>query len=253
MIGDPGMKRVAMLAAAFALAAPASAGAADYAWPVVRVIDGDTVAVDASADLPPELADLRVRLRGIDAPEVGHRAGCDAERAAGAEAKEFAEELLAAAETVVVRDPEWGKWGGRVVADVILDGKHSLADWVALGARDWCGGAEPSSEPAAVATAPAAAGDVQAEVERHVLDPCLAASIRNGAAPVPLQVAGMEEATAVDMLKTIGAPEIARLAPMVRPLVAGRPWPIRAKFYAFLLDVCIADFAAVAPALGRRH
>ena len=24
--------------------------AADYAWPVVRVVDGDTVAVDASAD-----------------------------------------------------------------------------------------------------------------------------------------------------------------------------------------------------------
>ena len=28
--------------------------AADYAWPVLRVVDGDTVAVDASADMPPE-------------------------------------------------------------------------------------------------------------------------------------------------------------------------------------------------------
>ena len=47
------------------------ARAADYAWPIVRVIDGDTVAVDASVDLPPELADHKVRLRGVDTPEKG--------------------------------------------------------------------------------------------------------------------------------------------------------------------------------------
>ena len=52
-----------------AIALPA--GAADYAWPVVRVVDGDTVAVDASNDFPPELADLKVRLRGVDTPEKG--------------------------------------------------------------------------------------------------------------------------------------------------------------------------------------
>ena len=50
------MKRLAILAAALATAAPVAGNAADYAWPVVRVIDGDTVAVDASADMPPELA-----------------------------------------------------------------------------------------------------------------------------------------------------------------------------------------------------
>ena len=54
--------------------------ASDYTWPVVRVVDGDTVAVDASADLPPELADLRVRLRGVDTPEKGGRAKCAHER-----------------------------------------------------------------------------------------------------------------------------------------------------------------------------
>ena len=71
------MKRFAILAAAL-VALPLCAQAADYAWPVVRVIDGDTIVVDASADLPAELADLRVRLRGVDAPEKGHRAACDA-------------------------------------------------------------------------------------------------------------------------------------------------------------------------------
>ena len=98
----------------------------DYAWPVVRVIDGDTVAVDASADLPAELAGLSVRLRGVDTPEKGWRAACDAEREAGQAATAFTSAAVAASSMIVVRDPAWGKWGGRVVADLILDG-HSLA------------------------------------------------------------------------------------------------------------------------------
>lgn len=74
------MKRVAILAAALAAAAawaaPAQA-ATEFAWPVVRVIDGDTAAVDASADLPAPLTELRIRVRGVDTPETGHRARCD--------------------------------------------------------------------------------------------------------------------------------------------------------------------------------
>ena len=33
-----------------------------YRWPIVKVIDGDTIKVDASGDFPPELATLNVRL-----------------------------------------------------------------------------------------------------------------------------------------------------------------------------------------------
>ena len=66
-----------------ALAADLPAHAADYAWPVTRVIDGDTVAMDASADMPLELSDLKMQLRGVDTPEKGGRAKCDAERAVG--------------------------------------------------------------------------------------------------------------------------------------------------------------------------
>ena len=99
------MKRLVILAAALAaVAMPAQA--ADYAWPVVRVIDGDTIVVDASADLPPELADLRVRLRGVVAPEKGHRAACDAEREAADGATALVAKALDAAETIVVRNPE---------------------------------------------------------------------------------------------------------------------------------------------------
>ena len=101
--------------------------AADYKWPALRVVDGDTVAVDASADLPPELASLSVRLRGVDTPEKGARAKCPSERQAGQAATAFTEAAIAEAQHILVRDPEWGKWGGRVVADLILDG-HSLVE-----------------------------------------------------------------------------------------------------------------------------
>lgn len=80
------------------------AGAADYAWPVVWVIDGDTVAVDASADMPAELSGIRVRLRGIDTPET-RGAKCAAERAAGEAATAFTKAAPTGAGTVIVRNP----------------------------------------------------------------------------------------------------------------------------------------------------
>ena len=279
------MKRLAILAAALALL-PLPAQAEDFAWPVVRVIDGDTVLVDASADLPAALAKLRVRLPGVDAPEIGARAECEAEREAGERAAAVVGDLLDAAISVVVRDPEWGKWSGRVVADIVLDGEHSLRA-VLAGAGyvhpdylhtdpGWCDDEvqpEAATEPTAEATmqdflddtlarleldesretgnapaaAPAGPFDLQAEMERHILDPCLAASIRNGTMPGAERVAGMDEAAAVATLKTIARPQVLRLAPMARPLLAGRPWPIREKFYDLMLDICLADFGGGAP------
>ena len=115
--------------------------AAEYAWPVVRVVDGDTVAVDASADLPSELADLRVRLRGVDTPEKGGRAKCGHERDAGQAATEFTAKAVAEASAIVVRDPEWGKWGGRVIADLMLDGRSLSSSLIVSGhGRPYDGG-----------------------------------------------------------------------------------------------------------------
>ena len=100
---------------------------ADYAWPVTRVIDGDTNAVDASADLPPELADIRVRLRDVDTPEKNRRAKCPSEQEAGGKATVFTRLQIDGAKRnakpIIVRNPKWGKYGGRVIADLILDGK----------------------------------------------------------------------------------------------------------------------------------
>ena len=97
------MRSGSIVTLAFLACACTSALAADYAWPVVRVVDGDTVAVDASADLPPELAGLSVRLRGVDTPEKGGRAKCTSERQAGQAATAFTEDAIAGALDVVVR------------------------------------------------------------------------------------------------------------------------------------------------------
>ena len=94
--------------AGLALALWASGAAAgDYEWPVVRVIDGATLVVDAGADFPPELAALTVRLRG-----------------AGAEDAAALSAALAGASKVVVRNPRYGGPGCEchVVAGVVVDG-----------------------------------------------------------------------------------------------------------------------------------
>ena len=134
----------AALAAALAFVA-GGAEAADYAWPVTRIIDGDTVRVDAGADFPGELAALSVRIRGIDTPEKGGRAKCDSERARGQAATAFTSQAIAGARSIVIRDPEWGKWAGRVIAEVLLDGRSLAAALLAAGlARPYDGGKRAS-------------------------------------------------------------------------------------------------------------
>ena len=259
------------------MALPLSAEAADYAWPVVRVIDGDTVVVDASADLPPELAELRVRLRNVDTPETGHRAGCDAEREAAARATTFVGELLDAAVSAVVHDPEWGKWGGRVVADVVLDDEYSLAELVVdyghgrpydSGKRaGWCDQAPADTaaertDCAAIADdderlacydrAPRAAAvetvppDLAGEFARYVIEPCFTTIVREGLVDAQL-VAGLGEQEAVARMKSIAGPKIAALAPDLERTVAGRPRALRHKFYDAFKAICLDDFRRGVP------
>lgn len=129
----------AAIAATLALPLPADAQptqttvAADYSWPVTRVVDGDTVKVDASADMPPQLASIAVRLRGVDTPDKGRWAKCEAEKRAALEATDFTKRAIGEAARIVVRNPSWGKWGGRVIADLILDGRALSALLIEAG------------------------------------------------------------------------------------------------------------------------
>ena len=103
-------------------------------------MDGDTLKVDAVADMPASLARLSVRIRGVDTPET-HRPKCDAERRAGRAATAFVKAAVARARVVAIRNPKWGRYGGRVVADVDIDGRSLAALLIANGlGRPYDGG-----------------------------------------------------------------------------------------------------------------
>lgn len=111
---------------------------------VERVVDGDTVAVRAQIWLGQEVRVL-VRVRGIDAPET--RGRCARARALAAEASARMAEAVAGGR-LGLRRVERDKYGGRVVADVVLPGGDDLAQRLLAtapvrahggGARDsWC-------------------------------------------------------------------------------------------------------------------
>ena len=105
---------------------------------VVEVLDGDTIAVKARIWLGQELA-TRVRLSGIDAPELHGK--CDRERRLAAAARDFLAERLTD-RPVELRDVQFGKYAGRVVARVVTpEGEDVARVLIAAGlARPYGGG-----------------------------------------------------------------------------------------------------------------
>ena len=81
---------------------------------VTRVIDGDTLAVRARVWLGQEVT-IRVRLAGVDAPELaGH---CRIEREGALRARAFVADRIGGGR-VMLRAIRYGKFAGRVVARV---------------------------------------------------------------------------------------------------------------------------------------
>lgn len=101
-----------------------TAQAACYDWPLreyrgAYAYDGDTIYV-AVPGLPREIANMSVRVRGVDTPEI--RGECEDEKQLAQKARDFARERLKSARSVTFCEPEWGRYGGRVVASVRVDG-----------------------------------------------------------------------------------------------------------------------------------
>lgn len=142
--------RILILAATFALTACAF-GDDDgviYPYRVLRVIDGDTVEVEAPFLPLPLKPVFHLRVAGVDTPERGQRAKCVRERRRAEFAKAYVEKRFAQASTVVIKLQSWDKYGGRVVGAVYLDGV-SLAEGLIAGeyaieydggekSFDWC-------------------------------------------------------------------------------------------------------------------
>lgn len=105
---------------------------------VEQVVDGDTLQARALIWLGQEVI-VRVRLRGVDAPEA--RSDCAAERAAAEAAAAFLSQRLAG-RTVRLTNIAHDKFGGRVLADVADDAGASIAaELIARGLARAYGGA----------------------------------------------------------------------------------------------------------------
>ena len=92
-----------------------------YRWPVLRVIDGDTVKVRINS-MPRELQLVSVRINGVDTPEKGRRAKCSYERELSKKAKAFTSLALEQAKDIYFTNISYGKYGGRILATVYVDG-----------------------------------------------------------------------------------------------------------------------------------
>jgi endonuclease YncB( thermonuclease family) len=133
------------------VAAPAAEGQrlvrGSHPADVLRVLDGDTF--EARVRVWPGIEiTTKVRLRGIDAPELG-RAHCPEERTKAEAARDALRDMLAEGDVAVMR-VGLDKYGGRVLADAATRVTpdistamlaKGLARPYAGGRRDsWCGG-----------------------------------------------------------------------------------------------------------------
>ncbi len=112
---------------------------------ITRVIDGDTVAFEAPFLPEPLKKELSIRVFGVDTPEKGFRAKCPSEDQRGQNATAFTKKMVAAAGKRQVVLMDWDKYGGRVLGDVLLDGKSLRMMLITNGfAREYYGEAKQS-------------------------------------------------------------------------------------------------------------
>jgi endonuclease YncB( thermonuclease family) len=117
-----------------------------YEWKVIRVIDGDTIEVEAPF-LPKELK-LSVRVLGIDTPEKGGRAKCKTEVDLAIKASKFTESFFKVlGNKATFSNIKWDKFGGRVLANVAFQDNNLAEELIDRGyariyngekKKSWC-------------------------------------------------------------------------------------------------------------------
>lgn len=138
------MLRVCLIAGLLLAIPPVAQAAGDrterYSWPVVGIKDGDTIAVEIPG-LPPTLNPVAIRLRGVDTPESGGRAKCATERNLAQRATGFTKHAIKRGGRIEFAMPHWDKYGGRIDAEVWIDGVSLADQLIAAGlARAYDGG-----------------------------------------------------------------------------------------------------------------
>lgn len=140
------MKRFLMLLALVpALTFAQQKAGVTYDVLLTRVIDGDTVAFQANWLPDPLKKELSIRVYGVDTPEKSFRAKCTSEAQRGEAATAFTKELINKSTKRQIILMDWDKYGGRVLGDIILDGKSLRQQLIANGyAREYFGEAKTS-------------------------------------------------------------------------------------------------------------
>jgi endonuclease YncB( thermonuclease family) len=91
-------------------------------YKILRVLDGDTVEIEAPFLPKPLKPSLLLRMEGIDTPEIGGKAKCPLENKLANQAKALVETELKSAKSVNVVLVHWDKFGGRVIGKIFVDG-----------------------------------------------------------------------------------------------------------------------------------
>jgi micrococcal nuclease len=94
-----------------------------YDYKILRVTDGDTIVISADYLPKPLKPQLSLRIFGVDTPEKGFRAKCATESQRGTDATNYTKKVIAEAKSIKVVIKDWDKYGGRVLGDIIVDGK----------------------------------------------------------------------------------------------------------------------------------
>ena len=89
---------------------------------ILKIVDGDTVKI-IYPGLPPNLNKLSVRVYGIDTPEKGWRAECESERQLAIKASKLTQDKISNAHAVYFDIMKWGKFGGRFIGRISIDGQ----------------------------------------------------------------------------------------------------------------------------------
>lgn len=116
-----------------------------YEAKILKVSDGDTIVIAAPYLPAPLKPQLSVRIFGVDTPEKGWRGKCDKEKEMGEQASNFTKKMIANGTQFHVILYGWDKFGGRILGDILVDGKSVRQSLIAQGlAREYYGEAKKS-------------------------------------------------------------------------------------------------------------
>jgi endonuclease YncB( thermonuclease family) len=111
-----------------------------YEAKILKVSDGDTIVIAAPYLPLPLKPQLSVRIFGVDTPEKGHRAQCTKEAQMGEQASQFTKKMVDEGKKFNVILYRWDKFGGRVLGDILIDGKSVRSGLINAGlAREYYG------------------------------------------------------------------------------------------------------------------